>query len=134
VKALRVGMTVKALLGQIRHAVLPERAVVAVTYQQGGTRHLTPAATVSVMTISLLYVALYLLGAGVGVAYGYPLQQALFESVSASATIGLSVGITDPSMPSLLEAVYMLQMWAGRLEFLAVLSLVGFAYASLRGK
>jgi trk system potassium uptake protein TrkH len=86
------------------------------------------------MTISLLYVALYLLGAGVGVAYGYPLQQALFESVSASATIGLSVGITDPSMPSLLEAVYMLQMWAGRLEFLAVLSLLGFAYASLRGK
>ena len=134
VKALRVGMTIKALLGLIKHAVLPERAVVAVTYQQGGTRHLTPAVTVSVMTISLLYVALYLLGAGAGVAYGYPLQQALFESVSASATIGLSMGITDPSMPALLEAVYMLQMWAGRLEFLAVLSLVGFAYASLRGK
>jgi trk system potassium uptake protein TrkH len=88
----------------------------------------------SVMTISLLYVALYLLGAGVGVAYGIPLQQALFESVSASATIGLSVGVTDQSMPALLQVVYMLQMWAGRLEFLAIFSLIGFVYAAVRGK
>ena len=88
----------------------------------------------AVMTISLLYVALYLLGAGVGMAYGIPLQQALFESVSASATIGLSVGVTDPSMPALLQIVYMLQMWAGRLEFLALFSLIGFVYAAVRGK
>jgi trk system potassium uptake protein TrkH len=86
------------------------------------------------MTISLLYVALYLLGAGVGLAYGIPLQNALFESVSASANVGLSVGVTDPSMPILLELVYMLQMWAGRLEFVAVFSLLGFVYAWARGK
>jgi trk system potassium uptake protein TrkH len=86
------------------------------------------------MIISLLYVALYLLGAGIGLAYGIPLQEALFESVSASANVGLSVGVTDPSMPMLLELVYMLQMWAGRLEFVAVFSLLGFLYAWVRGK
>jgi hypothetical protein len=37
-------------------------------------------------------------------------------------------------MPTLLQIVYMLQMWAGRLEFLALFSLVGFIYASVRGK
>jgi trk system potassium uptake protein TrkH len=86
------------------------------------------------MVISLLYVALYLLGAGIGMAYGIPLQEALFESVSASANVGLSVGVTDPSMPILLELVYMLQMWAGRLEFVAVFSLLGFVYSWVRGK
>ena len=56
------------------------------------------------MTVSLLYVALFLLGAGVGLAYGYGAQEALFESVSAGASVGLSVGITDPSMPAGVEA------------------------------
>jgi len=134
VKALRVGLTVKSVLSQIRRVLLPERAVVGTAYYQAGVQHLTNEVTQSVMTVSLLYVALYLLGAGVGLAYGIPLQRALFESVSASATIGLSVGVTDPSMPALLEMVYMLQMWAGRLEFVAVFSLLGFVYAWIRGR
>jgi hypothetical protein len=37
-------------------------------------------------------------------------------------------------MPTLLQIVYMLQMWAGRLEFLALFSLIGFFYAAVRGK
>lgn len=134
VKALRVGLTIKAVINQVKQALLPERAVVGATYYQGGKRHLTHDTVTAVMTISLLYVALYLLGAGVGLAYGIPLQEALFESVSASATIGLSVGVTDPSMPTILQILYMLQMWSGRLEFLALFSLVGFVYASVKGK
>ena len=86
------------------------------------------------MTLSLLFVALYLLGAGVGLAYGYPLEQALTESVSAASTSGLSVGITSPSMPVALEVTYILQMWLGRLEFVAVFALVGFVAAGVRGR
>jgi trk system potassium uptake protein TrkH len=86
------------------------------------------------MIISLLYVALYLLGAGIGLAYGIPLQESLFESVSASANVGLSVGVTDPTKPVLLKLTYMLQMWAGRLEFVAVFSLIGFLLAWVRGR
>jgi trk system potassium uptake protein TrkH len=134
VKALRVGLAMRALVNEIRQALLPEGAVVSTRYYQGGARHLTPEVAQSVMTISLLFVALYLLGAAVGFAYGIPLHLALFESVSASATIGLSTGITDPSMPLVLELVYMLQMWAGRLEFVALFSLLGFLYAWARGQ
>jgi trk system potassium uptake protein TrkH len=134
VKSLRIGLTIKAVLNQIRQVLLPEHAVVGTAYHQTGRKHLTPSLIQSVMIISLLYVALYLLGAGVGMAYGIPLQDALFESVSASANVGLSVGVTSPSMPFLLKAVYMLQMWAGRLEFVAIFSLLGFLYASVRGK
>jgi len=134
VKSLRIGLTIKTVVNQIRQVLLPEHAVVGTAYHQSGRKHLTPNLIQSVMTISLLYVALYLLGAGMGLAYGIPLQAALFESVSASANVGLSVGVTDPSMPIPLELVYMLQMWAGRLEFVAVFSLLGFLYAWARGK
>ncbi|MEX2134605.1 MAG: potassium transporter TrkG [Acidimicrobiia bacterium] len=134
VKSLRIGLTIKAVVNQIRQVLLPEHAVVGTAYHQSGQKHLTATLTQSVMIISLLYVALYLLGAGVGLAYGIPLQHALFESVSASANVGLSVGVTSPTMPVLLEVVYIAQMWAGRLEFVAVFSLLGFIYASVRGR
>lgn len=61
-------------------------------------------------------------------------DHALFESVSAGASVGLSVGVTAPSMPALLKLTYILQMWAGRLEFVAVFALAGFAYAWVRGR
>ena len=58
----------------------------------------------------------------------------LCPAVSAGANVGLSVGVTDPSMPVLLEVTYILQMWAGRLEFVALFALLGFVYAWVRGR
>lgn len=134
VKALRIGLTVKVLRDQIRQVLLPQRSVMPHGYHQGGRRMLTPALAQAVMAVSLLYVALYLIGAGVGIAYGVPLQSALFESVSAAANVGLSVGITDPAMPVPLQLTYMAQMWLGRLEFVAVFALLGFLVSSVRGR
>jgi trk system potassium uptake protein len=134
VKSLRIGLTLKAITNQIKHVLLPERAVVSNTYYQSGRKKLTPELAQSAMAVSLLYVALYLLGTGVAIAYGAPLQSALFESVSAAANVGLSVGLTDPTMPMALKLVYMLEMWAGRLEFVAVFALFGFVIAWVRGK
>jgi trk system potassium uptake protein TrkH len=134
VKALRVGFTLKAITAQVKQMLLPEGAVVSRAYYQSGHKRLTPALAQSAMTISLLYVALFLLGAGVAIGYGVDLQSALFESVSAGASVGLSVGVTDPSMPVLLKLVYMFQMWAGRLEFVAIFALLGFLYALVRGR
>jgi trk system potassium uptake protein len=48
---------------------------------------------------------------------------ALFESTAAQSTAGLSVGITDPSMNKVVEIIYILQMWMGRLEIIPVLAL-----------
>jgi trk system potassium uptake protein TrkH len=134
VKSLRIGLTLRALRDQVRQVLLPERAVVSRRYHQGGTRTLTPELAQAVMTVSLLYVALFLAGAGVGIAYGAPLQLALFESVSAGANVGLSVGLTEPSMPVLLQLTYMAEMWLGRLEFVAVFALLGFVVSWVRGR
>lgn len=134
VKALRIGLTIKTLSNTIREVLLPEHSVIRQRYYQNGSKHLSPELAQSVMAVSLLFVALYLFGAMVGMAYGYPLQDALFESVSAAGTVGLSVGITGPAMPVGLQLTYMLLMWAGRLEFIALFALAGFVYAALVGE
>jgi trk system potassium uptake protein TrkH len=134
VKSLRVGLALKLVKDHVKAVVLPNRAVVSQAYYQGGRKRLTPPLAQAVLVVTLLYVALYALGTVVALAYGYPLQQALFESVSASANVGLSVGVTGPSMPVLLEVTYILQMWLGRLEFVAAFALFGFVAAAVRGR
>lgn len=134
VKSLRIGLTIRSLANSVKEVLLPEHAVVRDSYFQNGTRELGPDLVRSVMAVSLLYVGLYLLGAAVGIAYGYPLQESLFESVSAGASVGLSVGVTNPAMPALLKVSYILQMWAGRLEFIAVFALAGFLISWVRGE
>jgi trk system potassium uptake protein TrkH len=104
------------------------------SYYQNGKTRLTPEISRAAMTISLLYVALYLAGTGVALAYGHDLGAALFESISAGANVGLSIGITDASMPVLLKLTYIFQMWLGRLEFVAVFAFFGFLYSMWRGK
>jgi trk system potassium uptake protein TrkH len=134
IKSFRVGLVLKGLKDEIKEVLLPESALVSRTYHQGGSKILTPEVLQSVLMVTVLYITLFLFGGGVGVAYGYPLQEALFESVSAGANVGLSVGVTDPSMPVLLKGTYILEMWLGRLEFVAVFSLVGFVLSWVRGR
>ncbi len=134
VKSLRIGLTVRSLTDTVRAALLPEHTVVPALYTQYGRQRLDTKLAQSVMTVSLLYVALYLLGAAVGIAYGFDLEDALFESVSASAAVGLSVGVTSPGMPLLMKIVMTFQMWIGRLEFIAAFALAGFFWSSVRGE
>lgn len=134
VKALRVGLTFKTIGSSIREVLLPEHSVLSNSYYQNGPKRITPRLAQSVMAVSLLFVALYLFGALVGLVYGLPLQDALFESVSAAGTVGLSVGITGPAMPIGLQLAYILLMWAGRLEFIALFALAGFMIAAVAGE
>jgi trk system potassium uptake protein TrkH len=134
VKALRIGLTVRAVADEIKGDLLPTGALVDHSYTQFEERQLSPELARSVMTVSLLYVALFLIGAGIGFAYDVPLQQALFESVSAGANVGLSVGVTEPVMPILLKLTYIAEMYLGRLEFVAVFVLIGFLVSVVRGR
>ncbi|MEK6568201.1 MAG: potassium transporter TrkG, partial [Candidatus Omnitrophota bacterium] len=73
-------------------------------------------------------------GGVIGMFFGYPALDSLFESTSAAANVGLTCGITQAAMPALLKVVYILQMWIGRLEFMSVFVLIGFFAAFVRGK
>jgi len=76
---------------------------------------------------ALIYLILLLVCTMITLFYmgdGFTLADALFESASAQGTVGLSTGISDPSMSPVLETVYIVQMWAGRIEIIPILVLV----------
>jgi len=54
---------------------------------------------------------------------GYEALSALFEVISATATVGLSSGITSVDLPDYLKLVLCICMLLGRLEFIALLVL-----------
>ena len=134
IKLIRVGIVAKAISEQVRRLALPPSAVTLSSYHSGGRQVLSIDVVRPALTVLVLFILLYLVGGAVGLFYGYPLDLALFESTSASATVGLSVGITGPTMPTVLKVVYILQMWMGRLEFMAVFALAAFVAAAFRGR
>ena len=134
IKAIRIGLIGKAVTEQMRRLTLPRSAVTLQTYHSGTRQILSDQVVRSALTILVLYFVMYLAGAAVGLFYGYTFDQAMFESTSAAAAVGLSVGIVGPTMPHGLQLTYILQMWLGRLEFVAVLALLGFVASAYRGR
>lgn len=131
IKALRLAVIAKSLLLNVRKQLAPETAVVRDRLHHIKDRPLTDALVSAAMTVTVLYAVTYITGGVIGAAYGYPIESAIFESVSAAANVGLSSGVTSPAMPGGLKALYIIQMWAGRLEFVALLSLVAAIVTSM---
>ena len=134
IKVFRLGVIYKALRQDIKKILIPESAVLVQKFHHIKDviledRHIRMSAI-----ILISYLVLYLGGTIVTMAYGYSFSEAAFESVSAAANVGLSCGITSPSMPAVLKITYIIQMWAGRLEFIAIFALGGMVVAALKGK
>jgi trk system potassium uptake protein TrkH len=134
IKMLRVGIVFKALKEDIKRILLPERAVLKQKFHHIKDMFLEDKQARAALLITLAYLGLYGLGALAGMLFGYPFLDSLFESTSAAANVGLSCGITNAGMPAALKLTYILQMWAGRLEFMSVFTLIGFFIAAIRGK
>jgi trk system potassium uptake protein TrkH len=127
IKALRVGIAFKGVIHDIRRFLLPESAVVVTSYHVGRRRILRSETTRAATTVLLLFVLSFLLGTMTAlITEEVELTEALFEGVSIGANIGISIGVVDPAMSIPLQAVYIIQMILGRLEFVAVLVLVGY--------
>lgn len=122
IKALRVALVFKAIVNDVKRALLPERAVSYPSYYHLGQHLLSSKEAKDAMTIFLLFIATYLFGGMIGVALGYDPLDALFESVSVASGAGLTSGVTAPTMPAILKVVYIIEMIIGRLEFLTLLA------------
>jgi trk system potassium uptake protein TrkH len=134
IKALRLGLIFKSVITSVRRAISPDSAYVQGRYHHVVRQVLTPEVTANAMMVFILYMVTYVSGGIIGAAYGYNAGDAMCESVSATANVGLSTGITNHAMPVGLKIAYMVQMWAGRLEFIAALALIFAIVTSLRPK
>ncbi len=132
IKLLRVGIIVKSVWATIKSAFSPDSARVNVAYYHIGRHLLSPGIVKEAMTIFILFTVTYAIGAMAGVAYGYGAIDSIFESVIMASSTGISAGISSQSMPEPLQIIYMLEMWAGRLEFITFLALFFKIIASLK--
>lgn len=129
IKILRMGLFCKGIKKEVRILTSPESAVIIEKFHHIRDISVEDNHVKMASIIILLYIMMYIVGGIAGCFYGYPFLFALFESVSATANVGLSIGITSPGMPNVLKVVYIIEMWMGRLEFISVFVLFKFIFS-----
>jgi len=138
IKIIRVLLIFKGLFWQVSSYFSSENSIKVVRFNEKRllpeemNKELAAAAMFSFIYLLFLLVSTlityYLMGSG------YALKDALFESASAQGTVGLSCGITNPGMSPVLEILYIIQMWAGRLEIIPVLVLFRTIFFGTKAK
>jgi trk system potassium uptake protein TrkH len=121
VKILRLLVLLRLLQFIIRTTGAPSHAV---NEARLGGRRLSQPEFVAVLSLLALFVLVIVLSWVAFIALGYDPLNSLFEVVSATATTGLSTGISGPGLEPALKGVLCLDMLAGRLEIVALLVLV----------
>ncbi|OHD25506.1 MAG: cation transporter [Spirochaetes bacterium GWB1_59_5] len=132
VKGLRVGGIWLAARHETRRLLLPAGALFPRKLHMVEDRFLGDEQVKGFALVTVLYVGMWAMATLAGVAVGYPILDAAFEAASVSGNVGLSIGVTSSAMPNFLKIAYILVMWAGRLEFMAVLALGGFVVSAVR--
>lgn len=132
IKAFRIGVMAQGLVWRIRQSLAPQSAMISESYHHYNKTQLNAEVLSNVLLIFALYTITYITGGIIGAMYGYAPTEALFESISAAANVGLSTGITSPAMPAGMKILYIIEMWAGRLEFIAIFALVASLIVSAR--
>jgi trk system potassium uptake protein TrkH len=132
IKMLRVGVLFKAFKREVKRLLLPRSAVVTGSFHHIEDTPLTDKVVAGAALVAISYIVFFSIGTMITAAHGYSLEDSMFETSSALGNVGLSCGITSPAMPVALKVTYMFLMWAGRLEIIAVLVLMGFVILGLR--
>ncbi len=133
-KGLRVGILWKAIVQETKKMLKPGSAVFVQRFHYLEDRTLGEQQVRSAALIVLMYVAIFAAATVAGTLCGYPFLDSAFEAASVTGNVGFSIGVTAASMPDVLKVVYIFNMWAGRLEFMAVLATFGFVAAFFRKK
>lgn len=127
-KGIRVGIIFHSILQDIKLFFMPNNCVYVSFFQHIGKQILTDKVIKSAMAIVILYIAFYGAGAILGIAYGYPANQAIFDSISAGSNTGLSTGLTSINMPSVMKIFYIVSMFLGRIEFFSGFVFLAFLF------
>ena len=118
IKLFRLLIFLKLLQVILQRSALPSHAVIEPDLQR---EKLKSEDIEKAFVVILLYITTILLSWLLFVIYGYPGIEALFEVTSATATVGLSTGISRAELEPLLKGVLCFDMLAGRLEIIALL-------------
>ena len=132
VKVFRVMQILRWFRYSVLRQLVPDSAWLTIRYEHFGSKRLTPAAATSAMTAAIFFIVFAALGAMLFIAHGNDAVLSVCESLGFLCNTGFDVGLTSPSMPLVEKIVAMLQMWAGRLEFIALFAIVAGLIVSFR--
>ena len=93
------------IVATVKETLAPDSARVVVSYYHLGRRILSPEVVKQAMTVFVLYVVTYAVGALVGIAHGYDATQSIFESVAMASNGGISSGRVLPGHARVARAV-----------------------------
>lgn len=130
-KSMRIGLVLAAIRREVKRLMAPESAVVVGKVHAGHDVVLEDKNVMTASLIILLYIVSFTIAALAGVAFGYPINQAVFEAASATGNTGLTSGLTSAAMPALLKVLYIAVMWVARLEFFSALVFLGVLWRRL---
>ncbi|MGB5445050.1 MAG: potassium transporter TrkG [Psychromonas sp.] len=121
IKLLRILILLRMIQVVLRRTTMPLQALY---YPKLEGKLLEENETQRVLILILLFIGIIVISWLAFLLYGYAPIDALFEVVSATATVGLSSGITSADMPILLKLILCIDMLLGRLEIIALLVIV----------
>ena len=125
-KGLRVGIVFKGLIMDVKKLLSSERSMKVYKYHHIKDRILEDSLIKSSAIIICCYLVTFTIGTMLGTFYGYSFSASAFEAASVTGNVGLSIGVTTPSMPAVMKIYYIIAMYLGRLEFLSVFALIGY--------
>ncbi|MDD3140303.1 MAG: potassium transporter TrkG, partial [Lachnospiraceae bacterium] len=131
-KGLRVGIVFKGLIMDVKKLLSSERSIKIYKFHHIKDHPLEDSLIKSSALIILCYMVTFFIGTLLGTYYGYPLSDAAFEAASVTGNVGLSIGVTTPSMPDVMKIYYIIAMYLGRLEFLSVFALIGYIIGGVK--
>ena len=125
IKIIRGYTALRGITWQFGRVFLPTNAVVSTQIgdrrlnREEMEREFAEAAVVSLLWLLLLGLGTLVVVNTAGPRFGY--IDVLFEVASAQGNVGLSTGITGPSMSPVAEVMLIFNMWIGRLEIIPIL-------------
>ena len=129
---MRIGIIYKAIVQETRRLIKPDSAVFVQRFHYMRDQTLGEKQVRSAALVVIMYTMIFTFATLVGTLCGYPVLEAAFEGASVTGNVGLSIGVTSAAMPAILKATYIFNMWAGRLEFMAVLGIIGFVAGAVK--
>jgi len=121
-KIVRLILLLMAIPWLVRKYMFPPTAITKIKV---GIRTFEEKELMQVALYFFIYMFFIFIGSLVLTVYGFPLVDALFETISATATVGLSVGVTSYALAIPAKLILIFEMWIGRLEIIPVIVWIG---------
>lgn len=119
-KLIRVVTLLKSAYWEIKRIISPEGSIIIrkISGKSVGDVEIREAGSYTFLYLLFISISWVVL-----MQYGYGGIDSLFEVASAQGNVGLSTGITSPTMPTIAEIFFIFNMWIGRIEIIPAMVL-----------